>query len=110
MTLLESAPYKLAPYRIGEPVYEVKASPRIEVSETPCGLLDGRIEHCFYPVKGFDFMRVLPEVAVTAKAPEALRDALEDFCNGFYYCLIKDGVIVSMQYVRDESHVRMVED
>jgi len=105
MNLLE-----IGEYLIGEPVYEVKASQRIEVSKVPCGLLDGRIEHCFYPVKGFDFMRVLPEVAVTAKAPEALRDALKDFCNGFYYCLIKDGVIISMQYVRDENQVRMVED
>ena len=105
MNLLE-----IGEYMIGEPVYEVKASPRIEPSEAPCGLLDGRIEHCFYPIKGFDFMRVLPEVAPTAKAPEALRDALRDYNHGFYYCLIKNGVIVSMQYVRDESQVRMVED
>ena len=103
MSLLE-----LAPYRLGEPVFEVKASQNYVDAEE---ILPDTVYHRFYPVKGFDFVSSLP-VSQSANATDALAIALKHSTNGygFYYSLIKNGIIVSMQYVNHADQVRMVED
>ena len=105
MNLLE-----IGEYMIGEPVYEVKASPKMGRFDELTADDNDTIFHKFYEVKGFDFMGKRPDVHPRSKFGLALKEALDNFGTGYYYCLIKQGTIVSMQWVREISHVRMVED
>jgi len=103
MNLLE-----IGEYMIGEPVYEVKASPRLDFSK-PLKHAYDIVYHGFEFCSGFDFLRNYPVVADECDYTKALGEAIKHK-EGLYYCLIKNGVIFSMQYVRCESQVRMVED
>lgn len=103
MNLLE-----IGEYMIGEPVYEVKASQRFDFSQ-PLKHARDTVYHGFEPCSGFDFLQNYPVVAVECDYARALKEAIKNQ-HGVYYCLIKNGVIFSMQYVRDESQVRFVEN
>lgn len=103
MSLLE-----LGEYMVGEPVYEVKASPRFDFAN-PSNNKVNTVYHCFVFCSGFDFLQSYPVVSVECDYTRALQEAITNQ-EGVYYCLIKNGVIFSMQYVRDESQIRMVED
>ena len=99
--------FELAPYILGEPVFEVESTPLYD-SSNPRDYTHDVIYHGFVKCNGFDFLQTYPVVGVECDYTRALQEAIKNK-DGFYYCLIKNGVIVSMQYVRDESQVRMVE-
>jgi hypothetical protein len=96
-------------YTITYPVFEVKKTPLLGDPHT---YLENVLSHIFYEVKSFDFFQALPKVATYAGASEALKEALKTPIHGqgFYYCLIRNATIISMQYVRDINQIRFVED
>lgn len=102
---------ELAPYQLGEPVYEVQKSPEFDPEAT----LDfgDTVYHSFYPADGFNFMMRKPKVSKSTSGNNsymsALLDAMEAGGNGYYYCLIKGNLIISMQYIKDKSQVRFVD-